>query len=98
MNLDGRWKVRAISGPRKFMWAMKLLRDVKIISGNAGYNKAWGIVWGSFKVKREGAAITFDYFKGGIVDKVKFTSNERLFGGFYYDGKYIGNFEMKRIK
>ena len=96
MNLDGTWKVKTKSGPLWFR-ALDLLGDVKVISGNAGYNKARGVVWGPFEIFTIKSLIVFRYTTQPIVDKVKFTGNDRLFGGFYYKGKYIGNFEMVRI-
>jgi len=93
MNIDGIWKVIGKSGILRF-----LLGDVKYIKDNKGYNRLFGIKWGHFTISYDDDEIIFTYADGHTVDRLKVVTNDLLSGELYCDEKFIGKFEMKRIK
>jgi len=93
INLDGIYLVIGRSGI--LLW---FIGDKKHIKGNTGFNYWFGIKWGKFDITYEDGKIIFTYRKGGIVDKLKAVDENKLTGKFYQNDKFIGNFEMVRIK
>lgn len=93
MNIDGRWKVVGRSG-----FLLIFFGDVKYIKDDEGYNRLFGIEWGPFTVSYEGDEIILTYADGHTVDRLKVVTDDLLSGELYCDEKFIGKFEMKRIK
>ncbi len=103
MNIDGEWRIRVTSGPWWFRW-LNWLRDVKIIYSDRGHNFAWGVKCGKFKVLEtpllpgKPGEIVLTYDNGKIVDRVYYITENELIGEFYWKTKFVGKFQMFRIK
>ena len=97
MNISGIWKVK-VTGPWWFK-AFNWLRDEKVIKGNAGHNVSYGKKWGKFDIFSDQIQFILKYKNGRIKDVVWFApfNENKLLGKFYWNGRFIGNFEMTRV-
>ena len=93
-KLNGTWAVVIVSGP---LWFRMLIGNRKVILNDNGINILKGFKWGKFKITECLGVYTLTYTELPIIDHIYFIHSDKLKGIFLWKGKYIGEFEMRRM-
>lgn len=91
---NGEYKVKMLNG---VMMLLNIFGDRKIIKGTRGHNVCMGIKWGQFDVQEKDGYIELIYEKGKIIDKIKRVNNGLYSGEFYWRGRFLGHFELRKV-
>jgi hypothetical protein len=86
--MTGTWRVIFLDKAR----FLNILRDRKAIAGDSGYNVAWGVKWGRFKVRFDVTNVYLDY--GYMLDELVPVKENEYRGTAYWKGRELCKFRL----